>query len=524
MPFGALTKFAFSFSLLLLSCPTMWANSLLNIPLDDPLVTEVYEFIDRVVLKYRLKGFVKNQRPYTHGEVSKILDQLRLTNFPLTQVERKRLERLAQYFSKERTTLLGTKGNDYRFDLNLELGQITTHRTDPANTSGTEYAWQVRPIVDGSIRDDFAFSTDLRWHLIHGTVLPGTVRVEAEIEGGFLSAGLVPAYAKFKMPWFELLIGKDNVSWGPGRRGNLLVSANPLPMDMIQIQAQYGKIGFNAFTASVKSLLDRNKILAGHRLDFNLWDWGNLGIAESMVIAENDFELRFLNPFTIYAVTTASGAGLFDETVETSRANLLISGDLELRIFRNLALYGELMIDDFQTLYGLSSYRNWGTKFGIQLGIQLIDPLSIDNSDLRIEYTFINQFAYTHMQAANAFTHFERLIGHEIGSDADNLWLNFNYWLTDVLSSTITYEIEQHGEGNVNIPHITTLETLKDRWEFLSGITESTHALSLGIKYHAIGEFLLGSRYQFSHIVNFNHQTGNSANGHDVTLSALYRF
>ena len=242
-------------------------HPLLNIPLDDPMVAEVYDFVDRVVLKYQLKGMLKNRRPYTYGEVSKILAQLRSGDFPLTLIENKRLTRLTQHFSPESSPLLQAKGEGYHFDLNLELGQISTHRAKPADPSGTEYAWQPRPIIRGGIRDDFVFSTDLRFYLINNTILPNTVRVEVEENktgDNFTTAGLVPAYAKFKLPWFELLIGKDNLSWGPGRHGNLLLSSNPLPMDMIQIQAQYGKVGFQAFTAITESLHGK-KTLSGHR-------------------------------------------------------------------------------------------------------------------------------------------------------------------------------------------------------------------------------------------------------------------
>ncbi|MBI1923671.1 hypothetical protein HYR99_05420, partial [Candidatus Poribacteria bacterium] len=206
----------------LFSGPAIGALPLLNVPLDDPMVQEAYEFIDRVVLKYQLKGALKNRRPFSQGELAKILAQLHVGKFPLTEIEKKRLARLERFLSNE-SPLLQARGDSYRFNLNFEPGQITTHRTKPATPSGTEYVQQLRPIVSGGVRDDFVFLTDLRFYMLANTILPNTVRVETQEnlqKSGFTTAGLVPAYAKFKVPWFELLIGRENVSWGPGRRGN----------------------------------------------------------------------------------------------------------------------------------------------------------------------------------------------------------------------------------------------------------------------------------------------------------------
>ena len=491
------------------------------------MVAEIYNFIDRVVLKYQLTGLLGNRRPYTYGEIKSILSQLKQKDPELTEIERKQLRNFTTYFLRS-GALFSLKGVDHLFSLNLEPGLFFTCRTPPAVPSGTEYAWQLRPIAVGTVKDTFAFLTDLRFYLVTGTVLNNTIRKEVTMdqprEEFFDTAGLVPSYAKFKLPWFTVSIERDNLSWGPGRHGNLLISTHSLPMDMIRIQAQYNKLGFQAFTAIAKGAVG-NKIISAHRLDFNLWDKVNLGIAEVITIADEDFEFRFLNPFTVYTISEPSGDGLSGEgeVAEASLGNLLISGDFELRTSSKLALYGELMVDDFQPRYGLRSHLNWASKFGIQIGAHFVDPLSFKNTQLRIEYTFVNQYAYTHVRPTNVYTHFNQIIGHKIGTDSDNLWIGLRCNLTDRLSAGIGYEMERHGEQDVNIPHATTAP-VDEEWEFLSGLAEKSHKFPINIRYNLLGNYLLEGTYIYEKIRNRNHIQGKNLSQKELSINALYRF
>ena len=141
-------------------CSESISFSLLNVPLDDPMISDIYHFIDRIVLKYQLTGLLKNRRPYTYDEVYNILKRLEQEDYELTLIERQQLKSFTNYFSQQ-DSLLTKKGKDYQFNLNLESGLISTYRSLPANPSGTEYAWQIRPIVTGRIQENFVFSADL---------------------------------------------------------------------------------------------------------------------------------------------------------------------------------------------------------------------------------------------------------------------------------------------------------------------------------------------------------------------------
>jgi hypothetical protein len=94
--------------------------------------------------------------------------------------------------------------------------------------------------------------------------------------------------------------------------------------------------------------------------------------------------------------------------------------------------------------------------------------------------------------------------------------------LTDTFSAELTYDLERHGEGDATKPHPLDAPS-GNRWEFLSGVTESTHAFSVEGQYHGIGAFLVKGRYTLSRITNLNNQKGIRDNQHEVVLMALYR-
>ena len=566
------------FYLLLFTIPTtiFAVSPLLNVPLDDPMLEDTYTFIEHVTLKYDLERGIQNQRPYSYGHVRTILEQLSTHEAELTRVEKHLLTQLNHLFSDNPPSLVHAEGKTgrakrgktgsgqdgkmtgnalpfnpqthqpvneseatnlqpatfnlqpgaqrptYRFHLNAEPGLFVTHRSEGYTPNGSEFAWQVRSIVRAALGDDFALSSDLRWYIVPDKVFPDTVRAEVEAGGGFSSQGIAPAYARFHTSWFDILIGQDNISWGPGRHGNLMVSANPLPMDSFQLQAAHGPVGFHSFTSLAEDGHGK-KVASAHRLDIKLWDKGSLGIAETVLIAEEDFELRLLNPFTIYTIAEPATSGELEGKSKGSLGNLLASVDLELWLLPSTSLYGEVLIDDVQTRLGTDSWRNWGTKFGVLLGSHVADPFSLPNTDLRVEYVFVNQYAYTHWRPVSEYTHLGKLMGHPIGTDADSLWVELHTWLTDRVSGSVSYELQRHGEGDVTKAH-SYEEDGDENWEFLSGVVETSHAISVEAKWHQIGQFLLSGRYTWSHVTNADNQPDVSVNRHEVEMTGLYRF
>jgi len=533
---------------LVISITILWQASivpaqLLDVPLSDELYREVYDFIDKMITHQAVVKIFKNTLPYSHAEIAQVLIELdrkvKEWQLKLSQVEQRKLERYLQLFSEnspishssselksQNTHLFQIKGEKHRFAIDFGIGEDIISRGGEAGKAQTAHTTLFRPTVFGQIRDDFAFYSDLKAYFLGATRFEDFPKTEARTYHApqkTASAALTAYYMKFKLPWFELFFGKDNLHWGPGRHGALLISEYPLPMNMIKLTARYHPVKFQSVTGILDSNL-ASKYLSAHRLEFNLWQKLRLGIAETIVYGER-FEIVYLNPVQIYTVTEIPSKIVKGEKIR-SPDNLLDSVDFDLTLLKNLEFYGELLLDDFKMFsYGLRSYRNWASKFGVLLGCYYVDPFSLTDTEMRIEYAFINQYTYTHRNPINTYTHFDSIIGHKIGTDADDLWLSVRHWFTPNFTMSLGYELERHGEGDVNKPHEGKKDARDDdEWEFLSGVTESTNSLSLGFSYATIGRYFADLKYTVSWIKNVKNKLNENSTRHQFILECSYRF
>jgi predicted porin len=75
----------------------------------------------------------------------------------------------------------------------------------------------------------------------------------------------------------------------------------------------------------------------------------------------------------------------------------------------------------------------------------------------------------------------------------------------------------------VNKPHPSGARD-DDEWEFLSGVTESTHSISLGASYNLIGKYSATLEYTHSWIKNADNKNGINESNNQVLLSGQYQF
>ena len=513
--------------------PTAQAASLINVPLKPELSDfnrETYRFIHRLLNKRVLPGISRGSLPLTRKQVVSYLLEVYQKQengeITLSTIDQERLNALlafyrearefsnssqqsvsntpnAERFPKEtvlttdgsRMHVMTMAGDDYRFSFDLRSSQqVITHLVDNISdeqpVEGNMLVTTIYPHLYGQAGENFAFTTDIAHRFVYGEIFedffPDETKIR-QLEGNLKNRTAINAYLKFNLPWFELQLGQETLQWGPGYHNSLLISKNPLAMDMIKLQANYGSVTFTAFTGILEDMATdiNDKYISGHRVEGYFWDRFGFGISE-VVVYGNRFEPGYLNPVNIYLINEQP-ISRADGRVGGSGDNVLMSIDMRLRPVDDFEIYGELMVDDGNPA---ANFKHWDTKFGILGGIYLTDPFGIPNTDFHAEYAFINQYAYTHVNPVNVYKHFTTPIGHQIGSDADNLWLELRHRWTDRLETVFGYELERHGSGNIDKEHPPDAPK-DDVWTPLSGITQSEHRLSVGANWVVIGKYSL---------------------------------
>ena len=518
------TVFIITAFCILLHTEKAQAASLINVPLKSELSDfnrETYRFIHRLLNKRVLPGISRGSLPLTRKQVVSYLLEVYQKQengeITLSTIDQERLNALLAFyrealeFSKPATEngseaatqipdsgrlhVMTMAGEDYRFSFDLRSSQrVITHLVDNLSdeqpVEGNMFVTTFYPHLYGQAGETFAFTTDVAHRFVYGEIFddffPDETKIR-QLEGGLKNRTAINAYLKFNLPWFELQLGQDTLQWGPGYHDSLLISKNPLAMDMIKLQAKYKSVTFTAFTGILEDMsADINdKYISGHRVEGYFWDRFGFGISE-VVVYGNRFEPGYLNPVNIYLINEQP-ISRADGRVDGSGDNVLMSIDMRLRPVDDFEIYGELMVDDGNPA---ANFKHWDTKFGILGGIYLTDPFGIPDTDFQAEYAFINQYAYTHVNPVNVYKHFTTPIGHQIGSDADNLWLELRHRWTDRLETVFGYELERHGSGNIDKEHPADAPK-DDTWTPLSGITQSEHRLSVGANWVVIGKYSL---------------------------------
>jgi len=497
------------------------AHSSINQPLHD----EVYPFIKRCVVKGIItETQLGNSYPYQRHRIAQALLEVyqknRAGKCQLTKLEEAHLNRFLWLFQdeieqdipfiKRNQYLLTLTGEHYKIDVNPAIKQeFALDQNGETSITTADIA------VYGKLGKWIDACETQHARLLFGSenYNPYANNIKHKLWGkNSWTLNSMHTYAVLSLPWFAIEGGVDDLWWGPGWHGALLLSDNSASRDLIKLSGNYGPIRFTYFTAGLPS--EEKRYLTGHRLEIQPFSWINIGMAET-VVQGYDYSYRYLNPLIVYLV--------IEPRAKDEYSNVLLSLDFDLILPIGLELYSELLIDDFQTSED-KPFEVWNSKLGILTGAYWADPLWLANTDLRMEYAALTKYVYTHRNEITTYQQEGFPIGHWLGCDADNLWVELKHWFTSNINGSISYEMERHGEGKLKAYDYDQLFKESAEWEFLSGTTESTHSISLGASYNLIGRYSLDLQYIHSWLKNASNQAGADDTNVQVLLSGQYRF
>jgi hypothetical protein len=245
-----------------------------------------------------------------------------------------------------------------------------------------------------------------------------------------IATGVLGVRTKF----FEFRFGRDRNLWGVGKTSTQLSNFSTV-YDQFQIRTTVGRFQYTNLFTGFSDLTDLSedfeetiriprKYGAFHRLSINITDAMDLSFFEGVVFADDSvrsgFDLAMLNPVIFYRAL---------ERDQGSSANVVIGFDYSWIVKPGFMTYVQLVIDEFKLSEVFNPDRGWwANKWSWMLGFQVVDPIPwFDHVRMRVEYSRTRPFTFSHRVANQGYIHYEDLLAHPSGPNAEDVALSFIY-------------------------------------------------------------------------------------------------
>ena len=370
-------------------------------------------------------------------------------------------------------------------------------------------------------------------------------------------------------PWWNFQIGRDRLSFGTGRTGNLALSDNPdfydfgrlsffvsdfkytifagqFPLDSSQIIATAFKTaGGESYTATT------NRYLYMHRMDMRFFKKLSIGLSEGLMVSNSPLELRYLSPAMIFhsffpwndypawVQYDASGKALAGDNRPTGS---LLSAEIEWAVMPSLSIYGQVLMNE---LAFFNEVQNWSDNlapnaFGYMAGLAFARAAGEWQSDWFAEFVYTDPFLYMLSSPFSSFVSMRRLsetadkplryqwIGHPAGRDVIMAALGADWSRHFDASGSINRLGFSAGLTFVRSgEHGILWDWYKGKRAFdeqtPSGTPENRFSGSLGVSLTCFRGLELSLYTAGTLLLDAAHQSGGREEGLELGLSAVWR-
>ena len=264
----------------------------------------------------------------------------------------------------------------------------------------------------------------------------------------------------------SISFGKDQIVWGYGENGRIVLSERAPSFPLIRFDYNPIKwLRFNYFHGCLNSeivdstktyptynggvsgdirIINRQKFIASHTLQFNLKKGLDLAIGESIIYSDQ-LDPGFLIPINLFKI--------YDNNKSNYSINAGSNGQYFLQLssrnqIKNTHLYGSLFIDEIRlaSIFNKAKSRN---QLGYTIGASVTDYFT-PYLTLGAEYTRVNPFVYNNLIPAQTYTQFNYPLGDWMGSNFHRkmIFARYNY-LPKLKFYTRFQFMNKGGEGSV---------------------------------------------------------------------------
>jgi len=291
---------------------------------------------------------------------------------------------------------------------------------------------------------------------------------------------MTEAYLTTTWKMFEFAFGKDRAAWGPGEERLLLSGYSP-SFNHFNFRCQLGsKVRFSYIVGKLHPcdsegnalgdtlyrtnegwtrVVPSDKWITAHRLEYFLGKSIVIGVSEALIWGERGLDFAYLNPLNFLFSAEHDGGDL---------DNVLLEGDLSVRLARLGILYGSLLIDDLKI--STLGEGDPGNRFGLTIGMRIYN-LGLDGIETGLEYVRLEPFVYSHFYAVNRYTTWTSNLGSSLKPNSDRIRWLLNYRPLRQVALNLRVDWNRHASTGGEIEQIIPRNSgeLPSTVDFLDG-------------------------------------------------------
>jgi hypothetical protein len=471
-----------------------YAEAATYLDLDD----EAYYVLDRLEAEGVIKSALLSTKPLSRKEIVRLIQEAEINSKDKSEEIKSQVEFLEYRFKDD------IEGTNF-IKLDTVYANYSFHDSDLRilnyNNDGDT------PGKGSNVRAGAITRVESKWFSAYANP-------EFGYSKDFTALKARKLYGLISLFGLDLVAGKDSQWWGPGYHGSLLLSNNPEPLKIIKLTnpepvilpwifKYLGPFRFTAFVTRLeKDRMDVSEpILWGLNLDFKPIPYLELGLQRTAIFGG---EGRPESLKVWWNSLTGSG-----ENVDSPTSNE--AGDQLAGFYGKLTLpFKWQPIQLYLDAVGEDQRNSFPSKWGYISGIYLPRFAGLERFDLRGEFAINHiggwpNYWYNHHIYTQGYTYKGKIIGHHMGTDSRDIFVEASYLIPDSYSRiSLAYDREEHNLSG-------TVREKKDEFD-LKGVINLTKDLELT------------ALYGFGRVTNLGNVSSDEKTINIITGELRYRF
>lgn len=224
-------------------------------------------------------------------------------------------------------------------------------------------------------------------------------------DSGFdLDRAFLEFNAKNQVRGLSLKVGRDEIWWGPGHFGTLLLSDVAGPLNLVQSTFKRGSYQLQGLYAPLdRGPLGGSRSLYGHNLQVQIGKQTRVGIAETLLLPRDRLDpLAFLAAFSPIPLNTLERARRRNTAADNG--NSLVQAYIESSVGKGVRGWAEFLLDDI----GVNQSNLVRNRLGTLIGAHFFSPSDPARLGLFAEYANLQGRTYLGLRALNDSDYYYR--------------------------------------------------------------------------------------------------------------------